>query len=136
MRMPEVKDAQRDPAVMIMQELPAPWTPIWTADANSTIVLPAGMFNAGEGRAQSEKESDIMEVMLQEIQNRQCALNKWVMPVRDWHEKRGNTKMSMLQPPLKEDETKRIRNTSLHNQVEDPGQDTQAQEEENGVDGE
>ena len=104
----EIEDAQRNLNVKMMEELTIPWTKAMTADANSAVMLVTAMFNAGDRRAQSEEENVILEAMLQEIQGRQHALDKWLTLLRDWHDVRGHTKMSAPQPPLKEDVTMQV----------------------------
>ena len=89
----------RNPSIKLMEDLAIPWTKSYVADTNSALVLVAAMF--GEGR--SLEEGDIQEELLLQIHARQRSLDSWLDLIRDWHDVRAQTKMSMLQPPLKED---------------------------------
>ena len=89
----------RNPCVKLMEDLTIPWTKTFVADTNSALVLVAAMFD--EGR--SLEEGDIQEEILLEIHARQRSLDSYLDLIRDWHDVRAQTKMGMLQPPLKED---------------------------------
>ena len=89
----------RNPSIKLMEDLAIPWTKTYVADTNSALVLVAAMF----GEARSLEEGDIQEEMLLEIHAKQRSLDSWLDLIRDWHDVRAQTKMSLLQPPLKED---------------------------------
>ena len=62
-----------------------------------------------EGYAKSQEEGDIQEAILLSIQDRQGSLDSKLDLIRDWHDVRAQTQISLLQPPVKEDTEMQLR---------------------------